>query len=44
MLNNPLRSNQSRDQRQISVWNINALSVREVMRIKDTITRHEFFT
>ena len=37
---NPLRSNG--DQCQISLCNINAFSVREVMRIKDMITRHEF--
>ena len=35
-----LRSNS--DQRQISLCNINAFSVREVTRIKDIITQHEF--
>ena len=39
---NPLCSNS--DQRQISLRNINASSVREVMRIKDIITQHEFST
>ena len=37
---NPLRSNS--DQRQISLCNINAFSVRDVMRIKNVITQHEF--
>ena len=37
---NPLRSNS--DQRQISLYNINDFSVREVMRINDIITQHEF--
>ena len=37
---NPLRYNS--DQRQISLRNINAFSVREVTRIKDMITQHEF--
>ena len=37
---NPLRSDS--DQRQISLRNINAFSVREVMRIYDMITQHEF--
>ena len=37
---NPVRS--SSDQRPISLCNINAFSVREVMRIKDMITQHEF--
>ena len=32
----------SSDKRQISLYNINAFSVREVMRIKDVITQHEF--
>ena len=36
---NPSRSNS--DQRQISLCNINVLSVSEVMRIKDMITQHE---
>ena len=36
----PLRSNS--DQCQISLLNINAVSVREVMRIKDMISQHEF--
>ena len=30
------------DQRQISLCSINAFSVREVMRIKDMITQHDF--
>ena len=30
------------DQRQVSLCNINAFSVREVMRIKVMITQHEF--
>ena len=34
---NPLR-----DQRQISLCNINTFSVREVVRIKDMISQHEF--
>ena len=37
---NPLRSNS--DQCQITLWNINAFSAKEVMRIKDMITEHEF--
>ena len=37
---NPLRSNS--DQSQNPLCNINAFSVREVMRIKDMITQHEF--
>ena len=37
---NLLRSNS--DQRHISLRNINASSVREVMRTKDIITQHEF--
>ena len=37
---NPLRPNS--DQREVSPCNINAFSVREVMRIKDMITQHEF--
>ena len=37
---NPLRSNT--DQRQISLCKSNAFSVREVMRIKDMTTQHEF--
>ena len=37
---NPLRSNS--DQRQIYLCNINALSVREAMRIKDMITQREY--
>ena len=32
----------SGDRRQISLCNINSLSVREVVRIKDIITQHEF--
>ena len=37
---NPLHP--SGDQRQISLCNIHAFSVREVRRIKDVVTRHEF--
>ena len=37
---NPLHSKS--DQHQTSLWNINAFSVREAMRIKDMITEHEF--
>ena len=37
---NPLRSNT--DQRQISLCNVYAFSVREAMRIKDMITQHDF--
>ena len=36
----PLRSNSN--QRQTFLCNINAFSAREVMRIKDIITQHEF--
>ena len=38
---NLLRSNS--DQRQISLCKISAFSVREVMRIKDKTTQHEYF-
>ena len=37
---NPLRSDSG--QRRISLCNINVFPVREVMRIKDMITHHEF--
>ena len=37
---NPLRANSG--QRQISLFNINAFSFSEVMRIKDMIAQHEF--
>ena len=37
---NPLRSNS--EQRKTSFCNVNAFSVREVMRIKDMITQREF--
>ena len=37
---NPLRSNT--DQRQTSLCNMNAFSVREVMRIQDVIIQREF--
>ena len=38
---NPVRGSNS-DQCQISLCNVNAFSVREVMRIKYAITQHEF--